>query len=237
MMKQTFFALAVLVCFCPDLSAQNGGALPLPGHHIIPLVSDTYGAQHQGDPPEKALWGINQGYDFGIDMDTLMMYNASIRYTGKLNIDHRETSINMLRQVCQVFLPDGTPVVYTVTYFVDEAPASPGGPQRGYFAVRVEIRSASTSYIDRKFALLVDEINHEFTAPINPVPARNGPYYLWGAAPRVWQQWPMELYYQEALRDGGQITYYHFSQLGQLQGERSQRFSVQALYNWVISNR
>jgi hypothetical protein len=197
------------------------------------LISDTWGARHQGDSPETALWTINEGYTFGLTLDGLQVQNNKIRVIGKLRVEGRE--LTMLRQVCMIYLTDNTPVTYTITYFVDEAGTAPGGPQRGYFALRIEVRSTNSAYLQRKYQLLIDEINREFTTPISPVPGRNGIYYQWGSVPTVWRQWPMELYYQES--QNGQITYYHFSQLGQNQGEKNQRYSVQTLYNWVIGSR
>ncbi|MDR2517670.1 MAG: hypothetical protein LBC88_09870 [Spirochaetaceae bacterium] len=230
-MKRFLFA-AVWCCFaCAGMVFAQFDDLP--GDHMVALISDTYGAPYESDTPLEALWYINQGYGFGISLDALMAQNAKIRFMGKLTIDGKETSISMMRQSCIVYMQDRTPITYIVTYFVDETASSPGGPQRGYFAVRIEVRCSKTDYIERKFELLVSEVNRKFTGPISPVSGHNGSYYEWSVAPTMWRQWPMEVYYYEP----GRITYYHFSQLGQCTGQRSQRYSVQTLYNWIISSR
>ncbi|MDR1908804.1 MAG: hypothetical protein LBQ35_02690 [Spirochaetaceae bacterium] len=228
--------LLITLCCCflvPCIFAQED----LPGNHLAVLISDTWGARFRGEPPDEVLWGINQGYDFGISMDELFIYNPKLRLMGRVTLDRRDTGISMLRQSCLIYLTDNSPVTFNVTYFVDETSSPSGTPPRGYFAVRLEVRSSNAAYIERKFRLLVDEINREFTAPILPTSGRIGMYYQWGSAPSIWRRWPLELYYHETFQQESQITYYHFSQLGQNHGERNQQYSVQNLYNWIINTR
>jgi hypothetical protein len=224
----------VLFGFLAAGAAAQGSDLP--ENHLVVLVSDTWGARFLGDSPAEALWSINQGYGFGISMDEMLLYNAKIRFMGRLTIERRDTGISMLRQICLVYY-ENTPITYTVTYYVDETTPSPGAPPRGYFAVRLDVRSANIEYIDKKFKLLVDEVNREFTAPILPVSGKNGVYYQWGTVPSAWRQWPLEMYYRDSSAREAQISYIHFSQLGQTQGERNHRYSVQTLYNWLIASR
>jgi hypothetical protein len=226
------FFLPAFLCFfmVVGVSAQD-----LPGPHLRALISDTWGARYRGDPPEEALWGVNEDYGFGPSMSEMLLNNPRARFSGKLSIDGRETSINLLSQSCLIYLPDETTVTYAITFFVDATRPSPKDPPRGYFAVRLEVRSSNLDYINNKFRLLVDEVNREFTAPITPTSGRSGPFYHWGAAPIAWRQWPLELYFQEKVRLDNQITYYHFSQLGQKQGERNHRYLAQTLYNWILN--
>jgi hypothetical protein len=232
-MKKVLLSALVYCLLTAGVFAQAD----LPGNHLVVLISDTWGARFRGDSPVDILWSIHQGYDFGISSDEILLYNARARFMGKLNIDRRDTGISMLRQTCLIYLPDDTPVTYAVTFFVDETVPSPGASPRGYCAIRLDVRSSNIDYIEKKFKLLVDEVNREFTAPILPVSGRTGSYYQWGSVPSFWRQWPLELYYQETVQQEGIITYYHFSQLGQLPGERNHRYSVQTIYNWIINAR